>query len=87
MQTFLEQNEGPGLQHLALKTENIFHTLRELRKRSDAGGFDFMPPASDAYYRCCNCLLLAFHTYQRSHLQCPGPFICAPTIAGRTVLP
>lgn len=59
MQTFLEQNEGPGLQHLALKTEDIFHTLRELRKRSDAGGFDFMPPASDAYYRCCNCLLLA----------------------------
>ena len=51
MQTFLEQNEGPGLQHLALKTDDIFHTLRELRRRSDAGGFDFMPPASDAYYR------------------------------------
>ena len=50
-QTFLEQNEGAGLQHLALKTDNIFQTLRELRKRSDAGGFDFMPPASDAYYR------------------------------------
>ena len=46
-----EQNEGAGLQHLALKSDNIFHTLRELRKRSDAGGFDFMPPASDAYYR------------------------------------
>ena len=87
MQTFLEQNEGPGLQHLALKTEDIFHTLRELRKRSDAGGFDFMPPASDAYYRYCNCLLLTFDTYQRSHLQCPGPFIYAPTIAGQTVLP
>ena len=51
VQTFLEQNEGPGLQHLALKTDDIFHTLRELRRRSDAGGFDFMPPASDAYYR------------------------------------
>ncbi|CAL5218591.1 g286 [Coccomyxa viridis] len=51
IQTFLEQNEGPGLQHLALKTDDIFHTLRELRRRSDAGGFDFMPPASDAYYR------------------------------------
>ena len=27
-QTYLEQNEGPGLQHLALKTDDIFHTLR-----------------------------------------------------------
>lgn len=28
IQTYLEQNEGPGLQHLALKTDDIFHTLR-----------------------------------------------------------
>lgn len=49
-QTYLEQNQGPGLQHLALKTDDIFHTMRELRRRSNAGGFDFMPPASDAYY-------------------------------------
>lgn len=27
IQTYLEQNEGPGLQHLALKTDDIFHTL------------------------------------------------------------
>lgn len=52
LQTFLEQNEGPGLQHLALKTDNIFHTMRELRQRSSQGGFDFMPRASDAYYEC-----------------------------------
>jgi 4-hydroxyphenylpyruvate dioxygenase-like putative hemolysin len=52
LQTFLEQNEGPGLQHLALKTDDIFHTMRELRKRSSQGGFDFMPRASDAYYKC-----------------------------------
>lgn len=50
IQTFLEQNEGPGLQHLALKTDNIFRTMRELRQRSSQGGFDFMPRASDAYY-------------------------------------
>lgn len=52
LQTFLEQNEGPGLQHLALKTDDIFHTMRELRKRSSQGGFDFMPRASDVYYKC-----------------------------------
>ena len=51
IQTYLEQNEGPGLQHLALKTDDIFTTLRLLRQRSAAGGFDFMPRASDKYYR------------------------------------
>jgi 4-hydroxyphenylpyruvate dioxygenase len=28
IQTYLEQNQGPGLQHMALKTDDIFHTLR-----------------------------------------------------------
>ena len=28
IQTYLEQNEGPGLQHLALKTDDIFTTMR-----------------------------------------------------------
>mmetsp|Transcript_30882 Transcript_30882/g.73552 ORF Transcript_30882/g.73552 Transcript_30882/m.73552 type:complete len:378 (+) Transcript_30882:139-1272(+) len=48
IQTYLEQNEGPGLQHLALKTDDIFRTIRAMRSAS--GGFDFMPRASDAYY-------------------------------------
>lgn len=51
-QTYLEQNGGPGLQHLALKSDNIFATLREMRARSNQGGFDFMPRASPDYYRC-----------------------------------
>jgi 4-hydroxyphenylpyruvate dioxygenase len=50
IQTYLEQNEGPGLQHLALKTDDIVATLREMRRRSEAGGFEFMPRPSDAYY-------------------------------------
>lgn len=33
IQTFLEQNEGPGLQHLALKTDDIFRAMREMRAR------------------------------------------------------
>ncbi len=28
IQTYLEQNQGPGLQHMALKTNDIFTTLR-----------------------------------------------------------
>ncbi|KAG1663692.1 hypothetical protein FOA52_013260 [Chlamydomonas sp. UWO 241] len=51
IQTFLEQNEGPGLQHLALKTNNIFRTVREMQARSDYGGFGFMPRPSVKYYK------------------------------------
>jgi 4-hydroxyphenylpyruvate dioxygenase len=52
IQTYLEQNNGPGLQHLALKTDDIFTTVREMRKYSNMqGGFDFQAPASDGYYR------------------------------------
>lgn len=50
IQTYLEQNEGPGLQHLALKTNDIFATLRQMRARSADCGFDFMAPASEKYY-------------------------------------
>lgn len=50
-QTYLEQNEGPGLQHLALKTNDIIATLKEMSARSELGGFEFMPRPCDAYYR------------------------------------
>ena len=30
IQTYLEQNEGPGLQHMALKTADIISTLRQV---------------------------------------------------------
>lgn len=49
-QTYLEQNEGAGLQHLALKTNNIIHTVGEMAKRSQYGGFEFMPRPSESYY-------------------------------------
>ncbi|GAB4822862.1 hypothetical protein N2152v2_009908 [Parachlorella kessleri] len=51
IQTYLEQNQGPGLQHLALKTDDIFRTMREMRARADCGGFDFMPWPEGDYYR------------------------------------
>eukprot|EP00958_Prasinococcus_capsulatus_P014979 scaffold1588_cov408-Prasinococcus_capsulatus_cf.AAC.4 len=49
IQTYLEQNEGPGLQHLALKCDDIFHTLTCMR--ASVAAFDFMPRPSDDYYR------------------------------------
>ncbi|KAL3754864.1 hypothetical protein ACJRO7_002028 [Eucalyptus globulus] len=51
IQTYLEHNEGAGLQHLALISEDIFRTLREMRKRSSVGGFEFMPSPPPTYYR------------------------------------
>ena len=52
IQTYLEHNEGPGLQHMALKTNDIFGTMRKMLRVSGCGGFDFMPPASAQYYKC-----------------------------------
>ncbi|KAI7994983.1 4-hydroxyphenylpyruvate dioxygenase [Camellia lanceoleosa] len=44
-------NEGAGLQHLALVSEDMFRTLREMRRRSGVGGFEFMPSPPPTYYR------------------------------------
>jgi len=51
IQTYLEHNNGAGIQHMALKTNDIFHTMREMKKRSFIGGFDFMPKPGDDYYK------------------------------------
>lgn len=52
IQTYLEQNEGAGLQHLALKTSDIFATIRKMRDASHGlFGFELMKRPSDAYYR------------------------------------
>ncbi|XVE78527.1 hypothetical protein DITRI_Ditri13aG0152200 [Diplodiscus trichospermus] len=51
IQTYLEHNEGAGVQHLALMSGDIFNTLREMRKRSLVGGFEFMPSPPPTYYK------------------------------------
>ncbi|KAL5731996.1 4-hydroxyphenylpyruvate dioxygenase [Ranunculus cassubicifolius] len=51
IQTYLEHNEGAGVQHLALVSEDIFNTLREMRRRSNVGGFEFMPSPPPTYYK------------------------------------
>lgn len=51
IQTYLEHNEGAGVQHLALVSEDIFRTLREMRQRSGVGGFEFMPSPPPTYYK------------------------------------
>ncbi|KAK9093587.1 hypothetical protein Syun_028498 [Stephania yunnanensis] len=51
IQTYLEHNEGEGVQHLALATNDIFRTLRGMRRRGAMGGFEFMPAPPPTYYR------------------------------------
>ena len=36
---------------MALKTDDIFRTVAEMRARTAMGGFDFMPRPSEEYYR------------------------------------
>eukprot|EP00581_Thalassiosira_minuscula_P015351 CAMPEP_0183721792 /NCGR_PEP_ID=MMETSP0737-20130205/13949_1 /TAXON_ID=385413 /ORGANISM="Thalassiosira miniscula, Strain CCMP1093" /LENGTH=546 /DNA_ID=CAMNT_0025951849 /DNA_START=6 /DNA_END=1643 /DNA_ORIENTATION=- len=51
IQTYLEQNEGPGLQHIAIKTNDIFETITKMRNAEEFfGGFDLMVRPSDQYY-------------------------------------
>lgn len=53
IQTFLEQNQGAGLQHLALKTDDIIGTITEMRRAEEelGIGFELMKRPSDEYYR------------------------------------
>jgi 4-hydroxyphenylpyruvate dioxygenase len=52
IQTYLEQNEGPGLQHIAIKTNDIFDTIAKMRHAEDHyGGFELMVRPSTGYYR------------------------------------
>ncbi len=51
IQNFLEHNDGAGVQHIALKTDDIFATMSELRRRSAIGGFEFMPAPGPEYYK------------------------------------
>lgn len=51
IQSYLELNNGPGIQHFALKTDDIFATVREMKNRAwQGGGFELIPPASSSYY-------------------------------------
>jgi 4-hydroxyphenylpyruvate dioxygenase len=50
IQNFLEHNGGPGTQHIAVKTDNIFETMKKMKKAAEFGGFDFMPAPGRDYY-------------------------------------
>lgn len=46
IEEYIDFYEGPGVQHLALATDDIIKTVAELRSR----GVEFLPPPPQAYY-------------------------------------
>jgi 4-hydroxyphenylpyruvate dioxygenase len=46
IEEYLEFYEGPGCQHIAVATDNIIETVRQLKAR----GVEFLPPPPKAYY-------------------------------------
>ncbi|XP_062223994.1 4-hydroxyphenylpyruvate dioxygenase-like [Phragmites australis] len=50
IQTYLDHHGGPGVQHIALASNDVLRTLREMRARSAMGGFDFLAPPPPNYY-------------------------------------
>uniref|UniRef100_A0A7S0D3B1 4-hydroxyphenylpyruvate dioxygenase n=1 Tax=Amorphochlora amoebiformis TaxID=1561963 RepID=A0A7S0D3B1_9EUKA len=50
IETYLQHNKGPGVQHVALKTDDIFTTIERMRERGEEWGFELMRRPSDQYY-------------------------------------
>ena len=52
IQTYLEQNEGPGLQYIVIKTNDIFEPIAKMRRaKENCGGFELMVRPSEGYYK------------------------------------
>ena len=50
IETYLVSHGGEGVQHIALFTDDIFHTIRQMRAAGRRGGFQLMDRPSDEYY-------------------------------------
>ncbi|CAI5958351.1 unnamed protein product [Closterium sp. NIES-64] len=51
VETFLEHYNGAGVQHIALMCTDIVKAVKEMKARSEMGGFAFLPRPSVKYYR------------------------------------
>mmetsp|Transcript_28776 Transcript_28776/g.77464 ORF Transcript_28776/g.77464 Transcript_28776/m.77464 type:complete len:426 (+) Transcript_28776:134-1411(+) len=52
IQTYLDQHRGPGVQHIALKTDDIFYTVRAMRSALEGRcGFELMDRPRKQYYQ------------------------------------
>lgn len=51
IQTYLEQNKGEGVQHIALFTKDIISTMTQMKALGDFGGFEFQDSLGPEYYK------------------------------------
>jgi 4-hydroxyphenylpyruvate dioxygenase len=49
IEEYLIANNGPGVQHIALFTNEVLDTIGQMRKVSHMGGFEFIPTPSEYY--------------------------------------
>ena len=50
IQSFLEHNAGPGVQHIALQTKDILSTVKMMLQQSNWGGVEFLGNPGASYY-------------------------------------
>lgn len=50
IQSFLEHHRGPGVQHIAIQTDDILATMKEMSEAGWRGGVEFMGNPGAAYY-------------------------------------
>jgi 4-hydroxyphenylpyruvate dioxygenase len=78
IQTYLEQHRGPGVQHLALKTDDIFATVAAMREAGAAGGgFALMERPRAEYYAALRARLGADALSEAQAAQCEALGILA----------
>lgn len=51
IQTYLEQNKGEGVQHIAMFSRDIFYTIEAMRRAAVFGGLELLDPPHDGYYQ------------------------------------
>lgn len=64
IEEYLDFYEGPGVQHIAVATNDILHTVSEMRKR----GVEFLSTPPDAYYEAIPDRLKEFHHHMKEDL-------------------
>ncbi|MDO5509349.1 MAG: 4-hydroxyphenylpyruvate dioxygenase [Weeksellaceae bacterium] len=65
IEEYIDFYEGPGVQHLAVATNDIIHTVTEMRKR----GVEFLSHPPEEYYRAVPARLQEFHHEMKEDIE------------------
>jgi len=51
IQSYLEHHCGPGVQHIAIMTDDVVATIEKMHEAGVGGGVEFMPNPGESYYK------------------------------------